>query len=61
VVYKRRRVFFCLAFDGKVTLYDAVPVAIAKLEGMQCITADAKSQFPPLSLKRYPIRLLETE
>jgi len=49
------------AFVGKVTFYDAVPAAIAKLEGIQCITADVKSQFLPLSLRRYPVRLLEAQ
>ena len=48
-----------IAFDGGVTFYDAVPVAIAKIEKAHCITADRKTQFTPLSRKGYPIRLLE--
>jgi len=50
-----------IAFDGNVTFYDAVPAAIAKLEGVQCITADEKSQFTPLSRRHYPIKLLEAD
>jgi len=48
-----------IAFEGKVTFYDAVPVGIAKLEKTRCITADRKTQFLPLSQLGYPIRLLE--
>lgn len=48
-----------IAFEGGVTFYDAVPVAIAMIEKARCITADRKTQFTPLSRKGYPIRLLE--
>jgi predicted nucleic acid-binding protein len=48
-----------IAFDGNVTFYDAVPVVIAKLERVHCVTADRITQFLPLSRRGYPIRLLE--
>lgn len=48
-----------IAFDGDVTFYDALPVALAKLERVQCITADRLSQFARLSNRGYPIQLLE--
>lgn len=48
-----------IAFDGGVTFYDAVPVAIAKLEKVSCITADRESQFAKLSPLGYPVQLLE--
>lgn len=48
-----------IAFDGKVTFYDAVPVGIARLEKIQCITADRKTQFIPLCQEGYPVKLLE--
>jgi predicted nucleic acid-binding protein len=47
-----------IAFGGGVTFYDAIPVGIAKIEKVNCITADKKTQFTPLSQKGYPIRLL---
>jgi predicted nucleic acid-binding protein len=48
-----------IAFVGRVTFYDAVPVGIAKLRKLHCLTADRKTQFGPLSRKGYPIELLE--
>ncbi|MBI2125737.1 MAG: type II toxin-antitoxin system VapC family toxin [Thaumarchaeota archaeon] len=48
-----------IAFDCNVTFYDAVPVALAKIEEVQCITADRTSQFARLSPKGYPVKLLE--
>ena len=48
-----------IAFDGKVTFYDAIPIGIARLEKTECITADRKTQFLPLSHKGYPVKLLE--
>lgn len=47
-----------LAFDGDVTLYDALPVAVALLLGTTCVTADAETQYKKLSTKKYPVRLL---
>ena len=48
-----------ISLDGKVTFYDAIPVGIARLEKTQCITADRKAQFLPLSQKGHPVRVLE--
>ena len=48
-----------IAFDCNVTFYDAVPIALAKIEKVQCITADRTSQFARLSPKGYPVKLLE--
>lgn len=48
-----------ISFDGRVTFYDAVPIGIAKLEKIQCITADKETQFLPLSRRGYPVKLLE--
>jgi predicted nucleic acid-binding protein len=46
-----------IAFDGDVTLYDALPVAVALLSGTRCVTADAETQYKKLSQK-YPVTLL---
>jgi predicted nucleic acid-binding protein len=48
-----------ISFDGGVSFYDAVPVGIAKIEKIPCVTADKKTQFLPLSRKAYPVKLLE--
>lgn len=48
-----------IAFGGGVTFYDAVPIGIAKIEKIHCVTADRKTQFGPLAQKGYPVRLLE--
>lgn len=48
-----------IAFDCNVTFYDAVPVALAKIEKVKCITADRTSQFAKLSPRGYPIELLD--
>ena len=48
-----------IAFDGQVTFYDAIPVGIAKIEKTMCVTADKRTQFAPLSVKGYPVKLLE--
>lgn len=47
-----------IAFDGKITLYDALPVAVAEHRKTVCITADEETQYKNLSLKGYPIELL---
>ena len=47
-----------IAFEGNVTFYDALPVALAQLEKTSCITADRSTQFARLSPRGYPIRLL---
>ena len=47
-----------IAYDGKITFYDALPVAIAESKKTVCITADAETQFRKLQPKGYPIELL---
>ena len=46
-----------IAYDGKVTFYDALPVAIAERRKTICITADEATQFRKLQ-KQYPVELL---
>ena len=48
-----------IAFDGKVTLYDALPVALAKMEGSTCVTADEGTKYARLKPNGYPIELLQ--
>ncbi len=50
-----------IAVDGNVTVYDAVPVALAELKQTICITADAKTQHKKLQPKGYPITLLSQQ
>jgi predicted nucleic acid-binding protein len=47
-----------IAYDAKVTLYDALPVAIAEHKKAVCITADEATQYRKLHTKGYPIQLL---
>ena len=47
-----------IAFDAKVTVYDALPVALAEAEKAMCITADEAAQYAWLKPKGYPIELL---
>jgi len=47
-----------IAYDGKVTFYDALPVAIAESKKTICITADEETQYRKLQPKNYPIELL---
>ena len=47
-----------IAYDGKVTFYDALPVAIAERKKTLCITADKETQYKKLQPKNYPIELL---
>jgi len=47
-----------IAYDGKVTFYDALPVAIAEHKKTVCITADEETQYRKLQPKNYPIELL---
>ena len=46
-----------IAFDGGVTIYDALPVAVAERNGTVCVTADEKTQYSRLKGK-YPVILL---
>jgi len=48
-----------IAYDGKITLYDAVPVAIAEARKTVCITADKQTQHNRLHTKGYPTELLQ--
>ena len=47
-----------IAYKGDVTMYDAVPVALAQLRGTTCITADEQTQYRKLKPHGYPIALL---
>jgi len=47
-----------IAYDGKVTFYDALPVAIAEHKKTVCVTADEETQYRKLQIKGYPIELL---
>jgi predicted nucleic acid-binding protein len=47
-----------IAFEGKVTFYDALPVAIAENKKTICITADEDTQYKRLQPKHYPVELL---
>jgi len=47
-----------IAFRGNVTVYDAIPVALAVLRKTKCITADQDTQYAKLKPKGYPIELL---
>jgi predicted nucleic acid-binding protein len=48
-----------ISFDANISLYDAVPVALAEELGTYCITADRKTKYEKLIPKHYPVRLLE--
>jgi len=50
-----------IAYKGSVTLYDAVPVALAGLRGTICITADEETQYKRLKERGYPVALLSKE
>jgi predicted nucleic acid-binding protein len=47
-----------IAYEGKITLYDALPVAIAENRKTVCITADEETQYKKLVNKGYPMELL---
>jgi predicted nucleic acid-binding protein len=47
-----------IAYEGKITLYDALPVAIAKERKTVCITADEETQYKKLQPRNYPVQLL---
>ena len=40
-----------IAFDGGVSIYDALPVAVAERNGTVCVTADEKTQYSRLKGK----------
>jgi predicted nucleic acid-binding protein len=47
-----------IAYAGQVTVYDALPVAIAEHKKTVCITADEQTQYKKLQTKGFPIELL---
>jgi len=47
-----------IAFKCGVTIYDAVPVALATLTKTRCITADRETQYSKIKAKNFPIDLL---
>jgi predicted nucleic acid-binding protein len=47
-----------IAFRGDVTIYDAIPVALAGIRKTRCVTADRETQYARLKPKGYPIDLL---
>lgn len=47
-----------IAYDGDITLYDALPIALAKHRKTVCITADEETQYRKLRMKGYPVELL---
>jgi len=47
-----------IAYDGDVTVYDALPVALAESQDAFCITADEETQYRKLKPKNYPVELL---
>ena len=47
-----------IAYEGKITFYDALPVAIAENKKTVCITADDETQYKKLQPKGYPVELL---
>ena len=50
-----------IAYRSEVTIYDAIPVALAKLRGTICLTADENTQFKKVKAKGYSVRLLSKE
>ncbi|TMI53739.1 type II toxin-antitoxin system VapC family toxin [Candidatus Bathyarchaeota archaeon] len=50
-----------IAYRSEITIYDAIPVALAKLRGTVCITADENTQFKRTKAKGYPVQLLSKE
>ncbi len=49
-----------VAFDAEVTVYDALPVAVAERRKALCVTADEKTQYAKMK-ERYPVALLGSE
>lgn len=47
-----------IAYDADVTLYDALPVALAEHRKTVCITADEETQYRKMQKKGYPVELL---
>ena len=47
-----------IAYEGKVTFYDALPVAIAEHNKTICLIADEETHYKKLKPKDFPIELL---
>ncbi len=47
-----------IAYEGKITFYEAMPIAIAENKKTVSITADEETQYKKLQPKGYPIELL---
>ncbi|HUK28408.1 MAG TPA: type II toxin-antitoxin system VapC family toxin [Candidatus Acidoferrales bacterium] len=47
-----------IAFKCNVTIYDAIPVAVAVLNKTKCVTADRDTQYSRIKPNNYPIELL---
>jgi len=47
-----------ISYKGSVTIYDAVPVALAQLRGTMCLTADEHTQYKKLKAHGFPIALI---
>jgi predicted nucleic acid-binding protein len=47
-----------IAYKSNVTIYDAIPVALAILKKTKCVTADKETQYSKIKPKNYPIELL---
>jgi len=47
-----------IAYKCDVTIYDAIPVALAVLKKTKCVTADRETQYSKIRPKNYPIELL---
>jgi predicted nucleic acid-binding protein len=47
-----------IAFRCGVTIYDALPVALAGLKKTKCVTGDRDTQYLKIKPKGYPIELL---
>ena len=50
-----------IAYQSEVTIYDAIPVALAQLRGTTCITADEQTQYKKAKAQGYPVTLLSKE
>lgn len=48
-----------MASEADVSIYDAIPVALAEQLDTYCITSDKKTQYNRLAEKNYPIKLLD--
>ena len=47
-----------IAYEGNVSIYDALPVALAQGRGTVCVTGDVKTQLSRLAPVGYPVEPL---